>query len=50
MVRPGQEARACDFKGTSHMPEARNMFKYFAEQGMSLVKGYQNFRGILFHF
>lgn len=31
MVLPGQEAQACVVKGTSHMPEAQNMFKYFAE-------------------
>lgn len=50
MVLSEQETHAHYFKGTSHTPEAVNTFKYFAEQGMSLIKGYQNLSSVLFHF
>lgn len=50
MVLSEQETHICYCKGTSHTVEAVNMFKYFAEQGMSLIKGYQNLSGISFNF
>lgn len=48
-VLPKQETHVRCVKGTSHTLEAVNMFKYFAEQDMSLTKGYQNLCNILFH-